>query len=411
MVAVLFFGGQMFVPSAAQPWPDEGVVRARSEATGGAGDLASGTSGGGGRQVGGALDIVPASIAGDASTGLVASGSGTPRRPGSGRTWVKHRVIPGERVAEIAKRYGVNKGALLRWNKLDARRPRLRVGQELKIWAKVVPPAREQMTYEVQKGDSWIRISRKFKVNRRQLRRWNRRAKNTIHIGQRLRIWVDVPEPARPGPVTKLAPNRLPFVAVPQGAKSVGTPNRGKISRGIQLPRNDALYVVSKPEQAWGTTHTFESLQLAVANFRQNSTFAGDVVVGAVSRRGGGRLRPHRSHQSGRDVDIRLPLARGVKAGTWPAKARQVDWDAAWALIHALVQTGHVEYIFLNYRRQSPLRAAALRAGIRKADREKWIQYPNRSRKRVAVIRHAEGHTAHFHVRFHCGERESRCKD
>ncbi|TPV94584.1 MAG: LysM peptidoglycan-binding domain-containing protein [Myxococcales bacterium FL481] len=329
------------------------------------------------------------------------------------REWVKHEVIPGERVADIAARYQVSPAAVLRWNKLNKKRPNLRVGQKLKVYAKRMPPPREKITYEVEPGDSWIGIARKFGVERKQLRRWNHKARKNLRPGQRLRVWVDAaPEVATgeaAGSVTTAA--GFPIVPIKRGATSVGSPNRGKISRPIQLPDNEALYRISNPDHAWGTTHTFQLLQAVVANFRGRSHYQGEIVIGAISRRGGGRFRPHRSHQSGRDVDIWLPVRRGVSTRSRPKRAGDVDWDATWALIAAFIDTGKVEYVFLNYARQRQLYDAARRAGVPKAKRDRLIEYPQRSSRRQAVVRHADGHKSHIHVRLRCGEQERMCVD
>jgi murein endopeptidase len=126
-----------------------------------------------------------------------------------------------------------------------------------------------------------------------------------------------------------------------------------------------------------------------------------------MSRRGGGRFRPHESHQSGRDVDIRLPLRQGLAKGTIPVSSSQVDWDAAWALVRALISTEQVRFIFLARNRQPALHKAAKRAGAGDDELGLWLQYPRRSR--TALVRHARGHVKHIHVRFRCGPNEPSC--
>ena len=68
------------------------------------------------------------------------------------------------------------------------------------------------------------------------------------------------------------------------------------------------------------------------------------VVVGALSAERGGRLRGHRSHQSGRDIDIgffasdnrALPHFRRMHA-------RNLDVVKSWSLIGALLSSGQVQ--------------------------------------------------------------------
>src|SRR5690606_19863862 len=131
----------------------------------------------------------------------------------------------------------------------------------------------------------------------------------------------------------------LPLVAIQKGSVSVGKPNKGKIVNPIALPENKKLYTVRKPDESFGSTHALYNLQLAIAQWRQATGFTGPLLIGAISKKGGGRLRPHSSHQSGRDVDIRLPLKRSDGSAD---NVNDVDWDATWGLILALVGTGEV---------------------------------------------------------------------
>jgi murein endopeptidase len=205
---------------------------------------------------------------------------------------------------------------------------------------------------------------------------------------------------------------------------SMGEPQRGRLHASVPLPENPALYVVRRPEYAYGSSHTVFHLQLALAKFREHTPYRGPLIVSDLSKSGGGRLRPHRSHQSGRDVDIWLPLRankRGVtiRGGSVEAfnpgdfehfcstRPGHIDWDASWQLVKALVRTGQVEGIFLSKSRQRFLRRAALRDGLRGDALDAIIQL--RQRTLDAVVRHARGHDKHIHVRFRCADYEASC--
>ena len=352
--------------------------------------------------------------------------------------WIKHRIVPGERLDEIADRYQVRKGSLIRWNKLDPDKPKIYAGRELAVYTKYIPPPQQQLIYTVESGDSWNKIAKAYRVDPEHLRlRWNAKVPRKFKAGQELVIWIDPlddpdllrdPDEGRDkGGGTKAtagtsagasgteassssgssAVANLPLATIQTGSISVGKPNHGKIVNGIRLPENKQLYTVRKPDESWGSTHTLHNLQLAIANWRHDTGYKGDLVIGAISKQGGGKLKPHSSHQSGRDVDIRLPLKR---AGGEAENTSDVDWDATWALIQALVATGEVQYIFLSTSRQKFLHKAAKRAGASKDMIERMIQYPNSSGSNSGIVRHSKGHTAHFHVRFTCAANEARCE-
>lgn len=339
--------------------------------------------------------------------------------------WIKHEVIPGERLEDIATRYDVRTASLIRWNKLDPEKPRIYAGRELAVYTKHIPPPQQKIIYTVKFGDTWDKIAAAHRVDPDHLRkRWNPKVPRAFKAGQEIVIWIDpLTDPDLlddPGEQlakatagtsavapTSVSAASLPLVAIQKGAVSVGKPNKGKVINSIALPENKKLYTIRKPDQSFGSTHALYNLQLAIAQWRQVSGFTGALLIGAISKKGGGRLRPHSSHQSGRDVDIRLPLKQPDGSAD---NVNDVDWDATWSLILALVATGEVEYIFLTTDRQKHLLKAAKRAGASKDMIDRILQYPETSGHKNGIVRNQKGHTAHFHVRFNCAANETRCE-
>jgi murein endopeptidase len=132
--------------------------------------------------------------------------------------------------------------------------------------------------------------------------------------------------------------------------------------------------------------------------------------VGDISKKGGGRVPPHGSHRSGRDVDIgffekgneerrRFNGAMGVDA---------IDIEKTWFLIETLLLTAQVQYVFINERLLPAFRAHARSVGWEAADLDRFFLMGSKGGRRGA-IRHAAGHTYHFHVRFKCPSRSRRC--
>jgi LysM repeat protein len=328
----------------------------------------------------------------------------------SKRTWVRHEVIPGDRLDTIADRYGVKRSSIQKWNKLDRKKSVIRVGQRLKIYARYTPPPRKQITYTVKKGDTWPGIAKKYGVDQDILRRWNRKVPRKFKYGTKLRIWVEQKNSSSSRRGKKKGSSSTPLNVKNVSTKgySIGKPNRGRLVSGVQLPENDELYERRRPEGLFGTSHTIGNLQRAVAVWRRDSGYRGKLVISAISKKSGGKFRPHSSHQTGRDVDIRLPVRGGVDHSLAQNSA-EVDWDATWGLVEALIETNQVQYIFLEASRQKRLYAAAKRAGVKRSSLKKWIQYPNKAKTNNGIVRHAKGHTSHIHVRFNCGPTEARC--
>jgi murein endopeptidase len=176
----------------------------------------------------------------------------------------------------------------------------------------------------------------------------------------------------------------------------------------VQLPERTE-YTRRHPSSSWGSSHTIENLIRALASFRHRSGFEGEVVVMAISRRHGRRFPPHDSHQSGRDVDIRLPLLPHVPDTALP-NPDEVDWAATWELVRGLADTGAVDAIYLQVELQRRLYQAALWEGMEPEQLGSIIQWPSKSGPDGALVRHEAGHENHMHVRFRCGPAESRCR-
>jgi murein endopeptidase/LysM repeat protein len=106
-------------------------------------------------------------------------------------SWVQVRVVPGDRVVEIANRYAVSADDVMEWNQLDAKHPLLRVGQSLRLLTPVKPVERHLRRYRARRGDTWAKIATQFGVDKAKLRKeWNP-AIEELKTGDRLELWVE----------------------------------------------------------------------------------------------------------------------------------------------------------------------------------------------------------------------------
>jgi murein endopeptidase len=158
-------------------------------------------------------------------------------------------------------------------------------------------------------------------------------------------------------------------------------------------------YTIRFPEMAYGTTITIRGIRRALAGFRRDTGFSREITIGAISLAKGRKLPPHKSHQSGRDVDVRLPaMPHALETG--PMRSDQVDWYATWALLEAFVRTGDVQVMFLEKRTHKHVRRAAMRLGAS----DEYIEQV------FSFVTHQSGHGSHIHVRFRCSEQASSCR-
>ncbi len=168
----------------------------------------------------------------------------------------------------------------------------------------------------------------------------------------------------------------------------------------VQLLSGDGIEV-KHPDHAFGTEKTVVLFREAVRHLREREPAAPPVVVGDLSRHGGGWLRPHRSHRDGRDIDVgyfwkvpRQPRHFAKK------KPKQLDVALQWAFFQTLMATGQVEYLFVSYPLQQVLHAYVKKLGASKRDLDALFQWPRPRREKTGLIRFEPGHHDHFHVRF-----------
>jgi murein endopeptidase len=180
------------------------------------------------------------------------------------------------------------------------------------------------------------------------------------------------------------------------GSISVGKPNAGELINGVTPPPSP-LYQLTDPSHAWGTTETVTALCHALEVVAQLHPGTAVVDIGHLSAKGGGPLRPHHSHQSGRDVDLGLYYRQ---AGTrWYTHATRdtLDIPRTWTLIRTLATDTNIELILLDRTLQEAVEHYA--ASIEQ-DAE-WVHglFQGSGTKR-ALIRHSPGHATHLHLRF-----------
>jgi hypothetical protein len=164
-------------------------------------------------------------------------------------------------------------------------------------------------------------------------------------------------------------------------------------------------YQLFSPQHSYGAPLTLRRLREVFERYHSRYPEARPIIVMDISRRGGGRLEPHASHRSGRDVDIRLVL-KGSGSSFREATPRTLDLERTWFLLWTLIETGDVEFIFLNRLLQKPLYKHALSLGLDRARLDEIFQLRHGRGRKIGIIRHEPGHLGHFHVRFRRGAAE-----
>ncbi|QSQ18881.1 penicillin-insensitive murein endopeptidase [Pyxidicoccus parkwayensis] len=178
------------------------------------------------------------------------------------------------------------------------------------------------------------------------------------------------------------------------GSMAVGFVQSGRLVNGKRFP-NGPEWIVVSPEVAWATEETIDYLTTAIREVRAKYPEAPPLRVNGISNKEGGYLRPHKSHQNGRDVDVGFyyPTVDPIRERE---REKYINVPLNWALLRALITKTDVQMVLVDKRVRQVIYNYALSIGEDKA----WLDSlfndgPN------GVIRHARRHRDHFHVRFH----------
>jgi hypothetical protein len=125
-----------------------------------------------------------------------------------------------------------------------------------------------------------------------------------------------------------------------------GSPNGGSLTNAVRLPVSGTGYYTYDPRTQrapgglgtrWGTAHLVREVMALGEWWHHTHPDAAPLGIGDLSRRNGGAIDGHSSHQNGLDVDIRLPRQDGQQA---PANPSTYDRGLAQDVVSHMAMRG-----------------------------------------------------------------------
>lgn len=195
-------------------------------------------------------------------------------------------------------------------------------------------------------------------------------------------------------------------------SESVGLPHDGRVVGSMPMPDGPGRKITAERWKTWGTRSTIQQLDRLLKRWSELMPNGPPVLVGNLSARKGGPLAPHKTHQSGRDVDLSyIAHWNGRDRVTWQhMSADTLDSAATWKLLKLLVREADIEVIFVDrVLQRALLRHAEKHRTIRASRLSKWLEVADGGDQR-SLVRHVPGHKDHMHVRFACPPSDRRCR-
>jgi penicillin-insensitive murein DD-endopeptidase len=228
-------------------------------------------------------------------------------------------------------------------------------------------------------------------------------------------------------------------LAFEHGSASIGAHADGTLRHPAMLPFEGDGYSIPVPWRVRRANYATEELVGAVvraARAVERDAPGGTAAIGDLSRRGGGGSAEHRSHQSGRDVDLFFysvdrdgrPMApgdtmlrfapdgraarwsppKGVRPPSAAVPAARFDARRNWAFVRALLSDPEVEVQFVFIHRA--LAAALLREATAAGDDAGLVARASFIMRQPSD---SDVHDDHMHIRLYCApnDRSLGCVD
>jgi murein endopeptidase len=196
-------------------------------------------------------------------------------------------------------------------------------------------------------------------------------------------------------------------------SESVGFPDNGSLVGAVPMVEGPGRKLLALGWKRWATASTVATLDQVLRRWADRPQSDQPILVGNMSAREGGKLPPHGSHRSGRDVDLGYIQKSGIyEEHNWRAiDEKNLNAGETWELIRLLMGTGQVEAIFIDRAIQKLLYDHALASHLyNKNQLARLIEYPRATGSTRALIVHVNGHVDHLHVRFKCPGNQSKCR-
>jgi hypothetical protein len=193
------------------------------------------------------------------------------------------------------------------------------------------------------------------------------------------------------------------------GASAADAPAPPSVPNQL-LVQADGLYERWTVERSWGTGLMVDVLTEVSTRMALEYPSAEPLVIGDISRRGGGQIDGHMTHRMGEDADIGIYFRGGRQShgGFVNVDPDELDCDATFGLIRALLDTGTVEYILLDQVLIDRLRSYAL-ADLGLDPELVASMFPAEGTatwRMWGYVRHADNHRNHLHI--HVGDPQVR---
>lgn len=179
------------------------------------------------------------------------------------------------------------------------------------------------------------------------------------------------------------------------GSISMGFAHAGRIINAVPFPRGENWTIV-EPRATYALQEVVDFVTTAINTVAAEHPGSPRLRVNHISAKDGGYLRPHSSHQNGRDVDLAFYYTSDIRGGFRGKREHHLDAARNWTLVRTLATETDVQVILVDNRIQRVIYNYALSIG----EDQEWLDSLFGFRG-GSLLKHARRHYDHYHVRFY----------
>jgi penicillin-insensitive murein endopeptidase len=201
--------------------------------------------------------------------------------------------------------------------------------------------------------------------------------------------------------------------SVVTGSQAVGYYSDGKLEGGIALAQESEghMRIYPRQEVRYGVQEMIDLIINSSLTFNQQFPEGERLQVGDLSKKGGGKLSNHASHQNGLDADIiyfRVDRREEelnsesdfVESFVIDGSiSKNLDMERNWEYFKLLIASGRVNRIFVDQIIKDEMCRYAEQIGELESGTEV-----------LRRLRHWANHADHFHLRLECPVNSTACK-
>jgi penicillin-insensitive murein DD-endopeptidase len=202
---------------------------------------------------------------------------------------------------------------------------------------------------------------------------------------------------------------------------SVGLPNQGVLTDGVELPESGVGYVRYRrqSDHYFGVPRLVAAIEKAAADVARGVPGDVPLFVGDLSARTGGKIPNHASHRTGRDVDLLYFVTNvygkptnspgfvsvgsdGLAQIPTTGRFLYLDADREWRLVRSLLVNSEIEVLWMFVSRDVEALLIMQARALGEANELVW-----RAEQVLHQPRDSSPHDDHMHLRIACTLSES----